>query len=173
MPAKLKPTSFMPFWKTNKKPTDYSVLKVFRMYQQICITESQNVRVCALSLTHTILPTYGRREMCQWIFKYTGATCKCMALASTDAVSYAVTPVPLYRLTHTYTCVSHHVVPICLQYPITDIQSSTKRFYVFLSCEVISSSIILYMARITEIFADLGLYLHTVMNNFSTGFMFH
>lgn len=144
----------MPFWKTNKKTTDYSVLKLFRIF----LPANLYIWACAVPLTHTILPPYSKREMFQRIFKYTGAICKCVALIS-NKVSYAFTSV--YRLTHTCTHAEHHVFLICLQYLTTDTQLSTKCFYVFPSHDIILSSIILYVARITEIFADLELYLHT------------
>lgn len=128
--------------------------------------------MCSPSHTHHLTP-YSKREMFQWIYKYTGVICKFVALISNNKVSYAFTSVPVYRLTHTCTCVEHHVFLICLQYLTTDTQLSTKCFYVFLSHDIILSSIIFYVARIAEIFADLELYLHTVKNNFSTGFMFH
>lgn len=60
---------------------------------------------------------------------------------------------------------------MCLQYLTTDTQ--VQNVFVFLSHDVILSSIIPYVARITGILADLGLCVHKMTNNSSTGFMFY
>lgn len=66
MPAKQKPTSFVLFWKTNKKPTDYYSIEAVQG-----IFTTKLVHMCTCTPSHTYHLTHMARDKCFSGYLYT------------------------------------------------------------------------------------------------------